>query len=97
MTVDELAQQLYVAPGDVRVVLGTLTEPVSDVVPEGLGGEVRMFLGRHGERTVLQLRNQADMDTWREETGLRKPGRYWNTEPSRWTRSSRPTMTGLDI
>lgn len=33
-----------------------------------------MLLGRHGERPVLRLRNQAEMDTWRGGTGLRKPG-----------------------
>ncbi|SFM92742.1 hypothetical protein SAMN05216207_10057 [Pseudonocardia ammonioxydans] len=98
MTVDELAQPLYVGPGDARVTLGTPTEePVSDVLPEGLGDEVRMLLGRHGERTIPQLRNQADRDTWREGTGLRKPGRCRSTEPSRWTRSFRPTMTWLDV
>lgn len=65
-TVDELAQQLYVDPGDVRVILGTLTdEPLTDVVPDGLGGEVRMILDRNGERTFPQLWSQADMDTWR--------------------------------
>lgn len=35
MTGDGLAQQLYVDPGDVRVILRTLTEePVSDLAPE---------------------------------------------------------------
>lgn len=71
---DELARQLYVDPGDVRVVLGTLTdEPVSETVSDELGSEVRMILDGSGVRTTPQLWNQADMDTWREENGISKP------------------------
>jgi hypothetical protein len=71
---DELARQLYVDPGDVRVILESLSDDtVSDVVTDELGGEVRLILDRHGEHTLPHLWNQADMDTWREETGTPNP------------------------
>jgi hypothetical protein len=45
IAVDELAKQLYVDPGDVRVILRTLTdEPIADAVSNELSAEVRMIL-----------------------------------------------------
>ena len=72
--VDEPAEQLYVDPGDVRVIPATLTdEPVANAVSDELSGAVRMILDGFGFRTMPQLWNQADMDTWCEETGPQKP------------------------
>jgi CO/xanthine dehydrogenase Mo-binding subunit len=76
IAVDELAKQLYVDPGDVRVILATLTdEPIADAVSNELSGEVRTVLDGFGFRTTdhAAALNQADMDTWREETDLQKP------------------------
>jgi hypothetical protein len=74
IAVDEPAEQLYVDPGDVRVIPATLTdEPIGDAVSNELSGEVRMILDGFGFRTMPQLWDRADMDTWREESGLQKP------------------------
>jgi len=56
IAVDELAKQLYVDPGDVRVILATLAdEPIADAVSNELSGEVRMILDGFGFRTMPQL------------------------------------------
>jgi hypothetical protein len=74
IAVDEPAEQLYVDPGDVRVIPATLTdEPIGDAVSNEPSGEVRMILDGFGFRTMPQLWDRADMDTWREETGPQKP------------------------
>ena len=39
-TVEELAQVLYVDPGDVRTVLEALGEPDHEVIPQEVCGEV---------------------------------------------------------
>lgn len=62
--------------GDVRVLAEWISEePITgEVLPEGLGGEIRMVLDPYSERTLPQLWIQSDMDTWREEHGLQRPG-----------------------
>jgi hypothetical protein len=56
IAVDELALQLYVDPGDVHVILATLTdEPIADAVSKEFSGEVRMILDGFGFRTTPQL------------------------------------------
>lgn len=57
IAVDEPAEQLYVDPGDVRVIPAALTdEPIADAVSDELSGEVRMILDGSGFRTTPQLR-----------------------------------------
>jgi CO/xanthine dehydrogenase Mo-binding subunit len=53
--VDELAKRLYVDPGDVRVILATLTDAIADAVSNELSGEIRMILDGFGFRTMPQL------------------------------------------
>jgi CO/xanthine dehydrogenase Mo-binding subunit len=55
IAVDELAKRLYVDPGDVRVILATLTDAIADAVSNELSGEVRMILDGFGFRTMPQL------------------------------------------
>jgi len=53
VTVDELAAELALHPGDVRVLLEQLESPVLDgEIPDELGGEVRDRVDHLCERSV---------------------------------------------
>ena len=57
ITVDELAAELSIDPGDVRGLAEWISEdPITgDVLPDSLGREIRMVLERNSERTLLHL------------------------------------------
>lgn len=69
--VDELADQLGVDPGDLRVLLAQLGEH-DDTMSDAIGAEIRDQLNRFGERTVPGLWwPGSDPDAGRDATKMR--------------------------
>jgi hypothetical protein len=61
---DELAQQLYFDPGDVRVILATYTdEPITPAVAKEFSGDVRMILDGYGSGPC-QLWDRVSSSRW---------------------------------
>ena len=55
LTVDALAEELAVEPGDVAVLAHELDADASEQLADALASDLRLLLNPNGERTVLEL------------------------------------------